>query len=257
MSKTYIWRLIRRLSILSILVMCLMTVKSSALTESIFDFGHGGSSATEERKIQFKYLPPNVMKIVEVRNLNKDAWLRDLEIEMKNISGKPIYLLDIDIVLPEISPREGDRLGSIWQYGNTSLTSNDKLAEPSDIPIKLNDSVVVKVPKKYIDWLETGEYKDLIQSVTKLEVEFTFINFGDGTGYIAGKPLKDQTNNENEQGERLFFSNKNSFSHLLTVSEQKYRFILTDFRDAKIPGVDSKGYSKPELKCLVVYTVPI
>src|SRR5436305_15110434 len=61
------------------------------------------AQAPRERTITQKHFAHMPVAINEVRNLNKgDEWFRDLEIEVKNVSDKPIYFISIIIELPAI-----------------------------------------------------------------------------------------------------------------------------------------------------------
>src|SRR5205085_10817260 len=61
------------------------------------------AQAPRDRTITQKHFAHMPVAIKEVRNLNKgDDWTRDLEIEVKNVSDKPIYFVLIYMEFPDI-----------------------------------------------------------------------------------------------------------------------------------------------------------
>ena len=64
-------------------------------------------STGQERKLkvtEYKDLPLEV----KVRNLQSKRWLKDLEIEVKNISGRPIYFIVAYLQFPDDPPPQSD-----------------------------------------------------------------------------------------------------------------------------------------------------
>src|SRR5437764_10501428 len=67
-------------------------------------------SPKEERKLNVHTFNRMPLKVKEVRNLQKEEdWFRDLEIEVKNISDKPIYFIYLIIKFPDIEATLGGK----------------------------------------------------------------------------------------------------------------------------------------------------
>lgn len=163
---------------------------------------------TPKRKLALKYDPIPEVKLAKVRNLDSDNWLEDLEIEIKNASSKPIYHMKIWVDLPDIIP-SGIPGGTEWgfqlRFGNIELTSFNNLAQPGDESIPPGGTHVFKLSKIQIE-----NYKKLlariearsgiVPEVKKVVINLYLINYGDGTGFMVGRPVpvkpKDKSMND-------------------------------------------------------------
>jgi len=75
-------------------------------------------AAAPERKIGIG-IPKHLPLKFEIRNLNSDRWVYDLEIDVTNTSTKPIYRLDFFITMPGYkSEITGNKLGFWFSYGS-------------------------------------------------------------------------------------------------------------------------------------------
>jgi len=73
------------------------------------------------------------IEIVAVRNLRKrEHWLRDLEIEIKNVSGKPIYGVYFLLLLLNDKGPTGLPVGLYLEYGRSELLLRGEHASASD-----------------------------------------------------------------------------------------------------------------------------
>src|SRR5207244_2093875 len=106
------------------------------------------------------------VKLVEIRNFQKESWVHDLEIEIKNISKKPIYYIEIFLKLPEVQypPRFVFEL----EYGNSKLINNDRLAGPEDVPIYQDEKFIFKIPKTQAQGFERMASKYNFPAITKM-----------------------------------------------------------------------------------------
>jgi len=188
MTKLNRQRRVRVFSIIFVLSLCLITVRPHTLF----------AKQTPLRAVTYQYQNDKILKVVEVRNLQKDTYLQDLEIEIKNVSGKPIYFMYLWLHLPEIPPPPGATITAVhWEYGNRGLINNERLAEESDIPIKPGEAFVYKVPKDQVKNLYRLLNENDIVSVTHVVLSFDVINFGDGTGFEWGQPAKNRVRKPN------------------------------------------------------------
>lgn len=143
----------------------------------------------EERELEDripKHLPIKVKIRTEkekaFKNLENSAWLRDLEIEIRNTGNKPIYFLLVALHLPESPIGESHEVISLG-YGRSALSKFEEKILPDDVPIRPNETYILRVPEKLaVAWQrhrnETGSPR-----ITKLWLSFHLLNFGDGTGF--------------------------------------------------------------------------
>jgi hypothetical protein len=132
-----------------------------------------------------------VIEIKKVENLQSDDFPRDFAIEVKNISKKPIYLIEIFAVLPNAVPG-GMPIGFSLRYGKRGLLEFPNRPEPTDIPIAPGETGILKTDES---GQSTRKYLEKRMGTSNIEMAlnpvvlwFQIINFGDGTGYIVGSP---------------------------------------------------------------------
>jgi len=206
MAERNFKRLARRLAILFVLILTQITIASWWKPQPTLGSEIKKTPQDRLRAITYQYKNDKIFKIVEVRNLQKDTWLTDLEIELKNVSGKPIYLMQFLLNLPEIPPPPPATATTILSsYGNKDLMNNDRLADESDIPIKPGETYVYKVPKDKIEYLNRYVNESDIVAVTHVVFSFYLINFGDGTGFFVGQPAKERVKKPSSENSSLFF----------------------------------------------------
>ena len=164
-------------------------------------FKVGLAQSTVERKVNTRAFKNMPLAIKEVRNLQKkEDWFRDLEIEVKNVSDKPIYFISLIIEFPDIpapppTTREDgttpsrSTTGFGLTYGSKRLMDVSQNAIPDDVSLKPGETYVFKIPDSRVKGLEhMKKEKNLSSEATNtINLEFDIISFGDGTGYIAGQ----------------------------------------------------------------------
>lgn len=200
------------LSTVALLVLAALILQTPHQATSIAADGKSFAPVKQEpkpkRKMALKYDPIPEVKLVKVRNLDSDSWLEDLEIEIKNASDKPIYYAHVLLYLPDIIPSGipgGSELVFQLRFGNIQLTSFKVFAQPGDESIPPGGTYIFKLPKIQIE-----NYKKIlariearsgvIPEVKEVVVNLYIINYGDGTGFLAGQPVpgkpKDKSMNE-------------------------------------------------------------
>jgi hypothetical protein len=134
---------------------------------------------SEERKLtihEYKDIP---LQVLAVRNLQSHEWCNDLEIEVKNVSKKPIYFIYLYLIADK--PPHGE-IGISLHYGKHENRRLEHLADPGDPHIDPDESYVFTLSeperiafeatlKKY-----PGRDKNLLFGIA-------LVNFGDGTGF--------------------------------------------------------------------------
>ena len=150
----------------------------------------------------FKDMP---VEFKEVRNLQSrnEGWFRDLEIEVRNVSDKPIYFMEVSIDFPNVIaptptphpetmyiPRGVIRFGIT--YGAERLINVHELAGPDDVPIKPGETYVLKVPESMVmgfDYIKKEKKNLPPKAWNKVELWLHIVNFGDGTGFAGGQKV--------------------------------------------------------------------
>ena len=132
-------------------------------------------------------IPKNVPIKVEFEHQDSEDWARDLEIKVTNTGKKPIYFLLFSLRMKE-EKIDGYPVGYSLKYGADHLySSGESLAQDEDISILPNESYTFKIEKKLAEVRrEVRETSGLTVDVQKATFNFWLLNFGDGTGIMAG-----------------------------------------------------------------------
>jgi len=145
------------------------------------------------RSLELQFLNEKVIKIIEIRNLDSEHWPVDLEFVLQNTSEKPIYLLLLDLDLPQFVPLKGAMSVMEMRYGDINLINNDRLADPNDIPIKPGEVFVMKIPTEAGVYYQNDTKTELPPAkIHTLRLRFYIVNFGDGTGYLGDVPARER-----------------------------------------------------------------
>ncbi|OLE51728.1 MAG: hypothetical protein AUG51_21480 [Acidobacteria bacterium 13_1_20CM_3_53_8] len=152
------------------------TILSSAQSNSM------QSSAPHPKKLIYK-IPPHIPLKVKIKNLDHEMWEDDLEIEVTNTSTKPIYLLELWLVMPEIISTAGHETGFPLRYGRIELVDFSTQIQPDDVPIQPGESYVFKLPVDRVRGWRKFKSDHNTPDPKKLRLMFVQINFGDGTGF--------------------------------------------------------------------------
>jgi hypothetical protein len=140
-----------------------------------------------------------VVKIERINNLTSSRFPEEFELEVTNISKKPIYFMNIMVKLPKtpnLEGLEGKLIVFDLSFGDRKFTDVSRRPDPTDVPInpgklgtlKLGNNM--KSIRPYLaKRLSPG---DVEVALSQVSLAFQIINFGDGTGYIAGQayPVK-------------------------------------------------------------------
>jgi hypothetical protein len=162
--------------------------------------GRGSAqSPPQERKVKIRTFKNQPVEIVAVRNLqNGETWLRDLEVEVKNISDKPIYYIAVSLGFPDIpTPPPTMRAdgttpskvvaGFKFRYGATRMVDIAELPTPEDVPLEPGRTYTFRVPDTYVEGLEHMKMRIGFgdEATMNLTLHLSAVNFGDGTGYMG------------------------------------------------------------------------
>lgn len=135
---------------------------------------------TREYQLEKQVFPDNVVEIRAVRNLQSTHFPSDLEVEVKNISGKPLY--HVYFVLRFKNSIAGVPL----EYGNSHLVDLANLPSKEDRPIEPGANQILRVPRSIGLGTETAiaEGRLPLEATLNFTLIFQTANFGDGSGYI-------------------------------------------------------------------------
>jgi hypothetical protein len=128
------------------------------------------------------------LEITEIRNFHNSHWLRDLEIDLKNVSTKPIYEVYLMLIMPDDRGDSGNPSAVSLEYGETKLVHPSQLPLADDKPLLPGQTVVLKVDERQSTGYEHHLTKQRVQvaSTYKVRLAILAINFGDGTGFVNG-----------------------------------------------------------------------
>ncbi|HEX8999379.1 MAG TPA: hypothetical protein VGB07_05735 [Blastocatellia bacterium] len=162
---------------------------------------HPSQAAQQERTYTVieQNNPNGVFEIKKVNNLQSASFPEDLEVEVKNISNKPIYFIYIAVTLPETG---APPLGFHLEYGRREI-SNSELAqqrgdssltvlpEEKDVPILPGESAFLRVKPPFRQDM-VPRFKDndaeYAWATRRAIMAFQRLSFGDGTGYVTSHP---------------------------------------------------------------------
>ncbi len=205
--------------------------------------------STQGKRITMARQPEIPVSIVSVKNLEND-WLKDLEVEVENQSGKPIYYLAIDFTLPDVPKDEqGRSYGWFLSFGNWKLLNPNTRATPDDVAVPIGQKISLKVPD--YDW--KGLQYHIVQkgysavSTRKILVRITEISFGDGTGFLGGAafPPKRTSSNLFREEEKGILAHRVKF-----ISERNSGKILSAKKSliSKEQEKDCLGHPKIQMR---------
>lgn len=118
----------------------------------------------------------------EFKNLSNETWARDLELEVTNIGDKPIYEFYLLLVL-DIKDASGQNVLAPVYFGRTELGDIRVRANRDDVPLKVGESVVLKIHPGQLEAWDIVKRKENWQLPRRIRVKFQHLSFGDGTGY--------------------------------------------------------------------------
>lgn len=186
------------------------------------------ASVSERRmEIHEPSMPKNVIEITEIRNLQSSDFPSNFELDIKNVSDKPILYVRFAAVLTNsrsYTP-SGRPIGFDLFYGNRRLSSEREKAQKGDelIPpggtatlrtIESNSRAMVIKAQREPEFASKGR--------SQLLLVLQIINFGDGTSFLNDKHYKHQDVSLNH---RLLMDSMQS------TSIQKFAFSHTSVRN--------------------------
>jgi hypothetical protein len=155
--------------------------------------GGGLQQDKKERRLKAKDFKDVPLVVTAVRNLDSDTWHKDLEIEVKNVSNKPIYFVLAYLSFPDV-PVSNGVFGIALEFGTRRNIDYRNTAAPEDPHINSGDKFVFTIPENMRKGLRV-EHEKSPERMQSLDIHFSVISFGDGTGFVAER-LRDRRLNK-------------------------------------------------------------
>ncbi len=145
----------KRLFQLSIVCLVLFFLVKTVLSVST---AQSPEAATQERNLKLKTFKGMPVVVHKVRNLKSDTWHKDLEIEVKNVSNKPIYFMLAYLIFPD-QPVPGDgQAGIRLMYGDSKRNGLiDGVSEAGELQT-LPEVGVAKLELEYKESKRVDQY---------------------------------------------------------------------------------------------------
>lgn len=179
------WKVLLRLVLTSLIALTIL-VPQTTLTMDRPTL----SQNADVRQIKIKRKSNHPVAIKEIRNAQSPNFLRDLEVEVQNVSNKPIYYIRVLLSFPDIELEPGVIYGFSLLYGDPSFDQVGQRAGPHDKPLSPGGTYTLKVLD--IIWQSFDSFmvrKGIPLSATNnVELSLKEVSFGDGTGYEYGRP---------------------------------------------------------------------
>ena len=137
-------------------------------------------SETHERKFQSREFRDMPLRVRQVKNLQSKTWPNDFEIEVQNVSDKPIYYITGVLEFPD-DPAPNGSSGILLEYGKVANSDIGRIAQTEDEHLDPGKTVNLVVSEIYRKGLSVKQEK-APQNFKKLDFWFGTISFGDGTG---------------------------------------------------------------------------
>ena len=98
------------------------------LVKVVLDLGpiQPANASVQDRKLKKKEFVDMPVRIREVKNLQSKTWVNDLEIEVQNVSSKPIYYITLHWNFQTIPPRT-EYLEFSWNMERMGILTYDGL----------------------------------------------------------------------------------------------------------------------------------
>jgi hypothetical protein len=180
-----------------ILVLLALWLLSSNTTHTSAQF----SKRTIENKI-----PPQVPLAIKIKKDKEDKltnaankqWYRDFEMDITNTSNKPIYFFTLFIHMPDLEDPGGGTMVFTVFFGRPAFIEADTEILPDDKPLLPNQTYTFVISEeKQIAW-EAWQKRTNKFEVPRVEILFSHLSFGDGTGFHAldGVPFPEKRSPE-------------------------------------------------------------
>lgn len=175
-----------RLLIVCALSLCALNARTP-VSLSAGSSSEQSPTALERKAVVLRSPASAAVAIEAVRHLEEENWWERLEIQVKNVSRRAVYFLEVDLLFPEVINTEIDgarrSLIAPLTCGRRELMRKGNRAGLEDVPINPGDSHVFKIPSQY------REAQGRLAVVKRVLIKVYDLSFGDETGFLAGTPF--------------------------------------------------------------------
>lgn len=155
--------------------------------------GSSSAQSNQEREVEDrvpKQVPIKVKLKSEKERAFKDRnnaqWYRDFELEVTNTSDKPIYFLELWLMLPEVKSENNNPIAFSLRYGRIDFIHFDTRPIATDVPIQPGETHTFTIPEgEQQGWREFKSRRNM-PDPGKVRIKFVQVTFGDGTGFDGG-----------------------------------------------------------------------
>jgi hypothetical protein len=150
----------------------------------------GWSAPQSPKTLVVKYANSDPIKIQKAIGGQGDEWLENLAIEVENTSNKPVYFVRLTVILPQVVENNKQLCFDVI-YGDWRLVNLSQKANAGNSAIPPGQRMRL--------YFSPGNHQHLVNflssrsrslsTVTTASVLLQEVNFGDGTGYLAGRFL--------------------------------------------------------------------
>lgn len=143
-----------------------------------------------ERKLRVLRMQRMPVAVTAIRNFQSETWYKDLEIEVKNVSDKPIYFLIAQLTFPDDnSDRSKIALLSL-KFGLPKYFDISVVGNSLHPHLKPGETCVLSLHDYYWDILRQRE-KRFPERLKSFVMSFGRFSFGDKTGFTSEKGWAD------------------------------------------------------------------
>jgi len=195
--------LIPAVVLIAMLPLCGFTIVAYAQSTSSEPSSTPGSQRSNRLA---NMIPAHLPIKVKVNNGESENWEDGFSVEVTNTSAKPIYFLELYLVMPDVKSAKGNQTGFSLRYGRGALIDFSTPLETGDVPIQPGETYTFKLPESSVKGWKGFKAKNNIKP-KRLHLIFAQINYGDGTGFNGtdGMPVPAPRRACNEDLKRTYY----------------------------------------------------
>lgn len=177
----------KKLTLLLLIVASLSTLTAVRWLKPV-----AAQTETAERRIKVGFAPDAPITVTAIRNLQGKEWWKTFELEVKNVSDKPIYSMHLRLGYPKVLGPNGRPMGVPLNYGRGELSRLSIATLPDEAAIKPGETYVFKINEGYWHGLEHQNSRTDVEpdALNHLELYISFVRVGDDTGYNGFQTFK-------------------------------------------------------------------
>ena len=153
---------------------------------------------SDKRELKIREFKDMPLKVYSIRNVDSQTWYKDLEIEVKNISDKPIYSIVVYFQFPDDKVEGKGVSGITMLFGLRKYIDVSLIANSLDPHLNPGDTFTFTIPERLGRGLQIQNERSP-KAFRKFELHFGLVSFGDGTGFEA-EQARDYRNKQSLSG---------------------------------------------------------